>query len=337
MSILVVDDSPTICRIIKLYLTGAGYTDLLFAESAQDAFQKLGIDSRGRVLGVITNIDLVLLDIILPDMDGRDVCRILKSVDYLQDIPVIIVTSLTEMEHLEKAFNAGAIDYITKPINNTELLARIRSALKLKHEMDRRKARELALIEVTRKLEQAVEKLNQLSSLDGLTGVANRRRFDEYINLEWARSRRNNRPMSLILADIDYFKAYNDMYGHQAGDECLKAVARTLQGVLNRPGDLVCRYGGEEFAAVLPETDSNGAIMIANTMCARVEAMGIIHESSPISNYITASLGVATILPTSGSAAELVSAADRALYEAKGGGRNRVKMADAGAAAPLAL
>lgn len=262
-------------------------------------------------------------------MDGREACRIIKSAEYLQDIPVITVTSLTEIEHLEKAFAAGATDYITKPVNKVELLARIRSALKLKYEMDRRKAREQKLLEVTSQLEEAVKKLNRLSSLDGLTGIANRRHFDDYIVSEWARGRRNARPLSLILADIDFFKAYNDTYGHQAGDECLKAVARTLQNVLNRPGDLACRYGGEEFAVVLPETPGNGAVSIAKTMCSRVESMGIVHKKSQTSNYVTISLGVATILPTSDlSPAQLISAADRALYDAKREGRNRVKTAN---------
>ncbi|RJQ77314.1 MAG: diguanylate cyclase [Desulfobacteraceae bacterium] len=329
MSILVVDDSPTIRSIIKSYLNDAGHQDLLFAESARDAFRTLGIDPQGGSSpGIGPNIDLILLDIVLPDMDGREVCRLIKSAEYLRDIPVITVTSLIESEHLEKAFAAGATDYITKPINKIELLARIRSALKLKYEMDRRKAREQKLLEVTRQLEEAVEKLDRLSSLDGLTGIKNRRCFDEHINQEWQRGLRNARPLSLILIDIDFFKAYNDTYGHQAGDECLKAVAGALRNVLNRPGDLVCRYGGEEFAVILPETPRKGAVLIAETMRARVQSTGIIHESSQIANQVTISLGVATTLPARDlSPAELISAADRALYDAKRGGRNQARTA----------
>lgn len=330
MSILIVDDSRTIRSIIKSYLNDAGYTELVLAESAQDAFQLLGIDSREKGSSVAAlNIELILLDIVLPDMDGREICRILKSVEHLQDVPVIMVTALTEIENLEKAFNAGAMDYITKPINKVELLARINSALKLKHEMDRRKAREQDLLEMTKRLESAVKELNKLSTLDGLTGIANRRRFDEYINLEWNRGIRNAKPLSLVMADIDFFKAYNDTYGHQAGDECLKAVSNALLEDIKRPGDLLCRYGGEEFAVVLPETPKNGAVLIAKAMCAHVESIGIIHKSSLISNHVTVSLGVATILPANDlSPAQLISAADGALYNAKREGRNQIKFAN---------
>ena len=264
----------------------------------------------------------------LPDLDGREACRIIKSVDQLRDIPVIMVTALTEVEHLEKAFAAGAIDYITKPINKTELLARSRSALKLKHEMDRRKMREKKLLEVTRQLELAVQKLNLLSSLDGLTGIANRRRFDEYLGTEWKRGQRYSKPLSLIMVDIDFFKAYNDTYGHQAGDECLKAVASIIQRTLLRPEDLLCRYGGEEFSVVLPETDKNGAAFVANKICSAVEITGIPHSGSKASDFLTISLGVATILPTNKlSPADLITAADGALYRAKCEGRNRVSIA----------
>jgi diguanylate cyclase (GGDEF)-like protein len=328
MAILIVDDSPTTLSITKSYLNEAGYNKLLLAESAGDAFNKLGINlpegsSRDEAS---SGIDLILLDIVLPDMDGREACSIIKSVELLQDIPIIIVTSLTETEHLERAFSAGATDYITKPINKIELLSRIRAALKLKHEMDRRKLREKKLLEVTRELEKAVTKLNRLSSLDGLTCIANRRSFDEHLDSEWKRCRRNARPLSLIMADIDYFKAYNDTYGHQAGDECLKSVALALDTALNRPGDLTCRYGGEEFAVVLPETNKKGAIHIANTLSQSVGSLHILHKNSPLGGKVTVSMGVASVLPTKDlSHADLVAAADKALYKAKQEGRNRIR------------
>lgn len=330
MSILVVDDSPTIRSIIKVYLRDAGYNEVFFAETAKETFELLGIGSQDKTkVDAANSIDLILLDIVLPDMDGREACRAIKSEYYLQDIPVITVTSLTEMEHLEKAFDAGSIDYITKPINKIELLARIRSVLKLKKEMDQRKARERKLIEVTKQLEDAVEKLDRLSSLDGLTGIANRRRFDEYINIEWCRGRRSAKPLSLILIDIDFFKAYNDTYGHQAGDECLKKVANTLQDGLNRPADMACRYGGEEFAIILPETDKNGAIIIAKKMSDQIKALKIPHKQSQVSDIVTVSLGVASLLSTEGlSPMDLISAADKALYKAKNEGRNRIKVAN---------
>lgn len=326
MSILIVDDSATVRLIIKSILNEAGYKDLLFASSAREAFEKLGIDFQSRTpLRTGLEPDLILLDIVLPDLDGIEICRAVKSIEHLQNIPVLMVTGLTETEILKNAFMAGAMDYITKPLNSIELLVRIGSALKLKQEMDRRKAREQELLELTMELEKAIQKLNQLSSMDGLTGVANRRRFEEYMGSEWARGIRNGKPLSIILMDIDFFKAYNDTYGHLAGDECLKTVAMAIKETLKRPGDLICRYGGEEFAVILPETPKNGAVFLAEAMCAQIEGMRIPHQKSPISRFVTISLGVASALPNHNSSPkELIAAADSALYAAKSEGRNRV-------------
>jgi diguanylate cyclase (GGDEF)-like protein/PAS domain S-box-containing protein len=174
---------------------------------------------------------------------------------------------------------------------------------------------------------QAEEELKRLSYLDGLTGVANRRRFDEALGLEWRRMTRDAEPLSLIMCDIDFFKAYNDTYGHQGGDDSLRQVANTLNSVLGRPGDLVARYGGEEFAVIMPGTDSQGAKILAEKMRVCVESLGITHTNSKVCEVLTISLGVATTIPTSGSLPdELVSAADQALYEAKKEGRNRVNL-----------
>lgn len=173
------------------------------------------------------------------------------------------------------------------------------------------------------------KELKRLSYLDGLTGVANRRRFDEALGLEWRRMTRVAKPLSLIICDIDFFKEYNDTYGHQGGDESLRLVANTIDSVSGRPGDLVARYGGEEFAVILPETDSQDAQFIAEKMRSRVESLGVRNVSSQVCEVLTISLGVATTIPTSGSLPdELISAADQALYEAKKGGRNRVNFAE---------
>jgi diguanylate cyclase (GGDEF)-like protein len=179
-----------------------------------------------------------------------------------------------------------------------------------------------------RERKQAEEELKRLSYLDGLTGVANRRRFDEDLGLEWRRMTRDAKPLSLIMCDIDFFKAYNDTYGHQGGDDSLRRVANTLNSVVGRPGDLVARYGGEEFVVILPETDSQNAKFLAEKMRSRVESLGIIHVSSQVCEVLTISLGVATSIPTRGSLPdELISSADQALYEAKTEGRNRVNLA----------
>ncbi|KJS87028.1 MAG: hypothetical protein JM58_05840 [Peptococcaceae bacterium BICA1-8] len=329
MNILIVDDSPSIRSTIKYILNQAGYTNLLFADSAQKSFQNLGLaDFNKNVPSTGQKLDLILLDIVLPDLDGREVCRIIKSVEHLRDIPVIMVTALTEIEHLEAAFTAGAMDYITKPINSIELLVRVRSALKLKQEMDQNKLREQNLLELTKQLEKAVEKLNLLSSIDGLTGIANRRRFDEYFNSECKRAQRNFTFLSLIMIDIDYFKAFNDTYGHQAGDECLKTVATALNNILKRPGDLICRYGGEEFAVILPDVHQEGALAVAENMRTHIESLCIEHKHSKVCTYLTISIGVVCAPPGQlSSAKDLIISADTALYRSKHEGRNKVRLA----------
>lgn len=326
MRILIVDDSPDNQRLLKSILGAAGYTDLLTADSALDAFKQLGMDNSA---SVSTDIDLILMDIVMPEMDGIEACRLIKSFAHLRDIPVIMVTAEVQTKDLQMAFAAGAIDYITKPLNRMELLARVSSALRLKREIDHRKAREQELLKLTKQLEEANQKLHDLSILDGLTGIANRRRFNEVLGLEWRRAIRDTAPLSLILIDVDFFKAYNDTYGHQMGDDCLKLVVNSLKDVLKRPTDLIARYGGEEFVVLLPKTDAEAAAALAEEMRAGVEALEIAHALSQVTDRVTISLGVATIVPNLDSSyAELVAEADQALYQAKQGGRNRVKSSD---------
>jgi diguanylate cyclase (GGDEF)-like protein len=321
VKILIVDDSPDSQLLIKSILEYAGYKDLLTANSALEAFKRLGMDSNATVS---TDIDLILMDIVMPEMDGIEACRLIKSFEYLRDIPIIIVTATAK--DLQMAFAAGATDYITKPLNKVELLARVSSALRLKREIDNRKAREQELMKLTQQLEELNQMLQRLSSLDGLTGIANRRHFDLILKQEWRRALRDATPLSLILIDVDFFKAYNDTYGHQMGDDCLKRVANSLKGVLKRPTDLIARYGGEEFVVLLPKTDVGGAIALAEEMRAGVEALGIAHARSQATDRVTISLGVATVTPNLDSShAELIAEADHALYQAKQEGRNRVK------------
>ncbi len=326
MAILVVDDSAIALAVFESMLKDAGYPDVITVRSAQDAFRLLGIDRGG---GDGAGIDLILMDIMMPDIDGIAACRRLKADERFQDIPVIIVSGMEDLGSLQSAFTGGATDYITKPVNKIELLARVRSALLLKQEMDRRKGREKELLELTRQLEEANRKLHLLSSYDSLTGVANRRFFDEYIEKEWKRAVRDAHQIAAIMIDIDFFKAFNDTYGHQAGDDCLRVVAKALQGVMRRPADLLARFGGEEFIAVLPETGLFGAAAVAEILCATIAALGIRHEKSPITDHLTISLGVAAVSPDQDKTPEaLIAAADKALYRAKQGGRNRVEVAE---------
>jgi diguanylate cyclase (GGDEF)-like protein len=326
MAILIVDDSVIALAVFESMLKNAGYPDVITVSSAQDAFRLLGID---RADGGSAGIDLILMDIMMPEIDGIAACRRLKADERFQDIPVIIVSGMEDLGSLQAAFTGGATDYITKPANKIELLARVRSALLLKQEMDRRKAREKELLELTGQLEEANRKLHLISSLDSLTGVANRRYLDEHLEKEWKRAVREGTQLSAIMIDIDFFKAFNDTYGHQAGDDCLREVARCLQSLKRRPADLLGRYGGEEFIVLLPETGLIGAAAVAEGMCAKVAGLGIRHEKSAIGDHLTISLGVATVSPDLEKTSKmLITEADKALYRAKQGGRNRVELAE---------
>lgn len=320
MAIVIVDDTKFSLEVLKSFLTTAGYADVIAVRSAKELYQLVdGYTDRG-----IVEIDLILMDIVMPEVDGIEACRNIKKREWLRDVPVIMVTATTEKEDLQMAFSAGAMDYIKKPLERTELLARVRSALSLKHETARRKAREIELLEVTRQLKAANELLQSLSFLDGLTGIANRRHLDQELLLESRRAQRENTSLSLIMIDIDYFKAFNDTYGHLKGDDCLKIVASSLKKTLKRPGDFAARYGGEEFVVVLPNTDEVGAAIIAEELRANIESESIAHLNSLCADHVTVSLGVVTRLSEQDvSPEDLILAADRALYRSKHEGRNR--------------
>jgi diguanylate cyclase (GGDEF)-like protein len=321
MAILIVDDSLESRLLIQRFLELEGYTAFLMAGSADEALRQLGAD----VSPAAAPVELILMDLQLPGINGIEACRRLAGDERFRDIPVIVVTASSDSGALSAAFAAGAVDYLDKPVNSLELTARVRSVLRLKRETDQRKARESELIEVTQRLAQANRELQRLSSLDGLTGISNRRRFDELLAQEWKRAARQGSLLSVVLVDIDYFKAYNDRYGHLAGDDCLKRVAVALRDTVRRPGEAVARYGGEEFVAILPGTDPEGARAVAESMRLAVEAIGLEHAASSASSRATVSLGAATTIPDPDSGSEtLVAAADLALYEAKDGGRNRV-------------
>lgn len=322
MKILVVDDSPFICHFIRDTLAKAGHNDVVCVDSAVDAFQLLGLEDSA----VAEKFDLVLMDFVMQGIDGIEACSLIKSKEHLKDVPLIMITGRTEDRFLKAAFNAGAMDFITKPLSQTVLVTRINSALLLKQEMDRRKAREEELLGVTRLLERANTKLQELSSIDGLTGIANRRYFDQILEREWKRALRYSRPLSLIIIDIDVFKAYNDNYGHLAGDECLKQVAQALHNGTKRSGDLTARYGGEEFAVILPETGEEGAYALAEELRLIIYSLSIEHAFSSVCGVVTTSLGVATMVPDCAMTSNmLIEHADKALYYAKQRGRNRVE------------
>ena len=254
--------------------------------------------------------DIVLLDAVMPVMDGFTCCAKLQTLLGGDHTPVLMITGLEDEESVAQAFAAGATDYITKPIHWAVLRQRVR--------------RLLQQTQLYRQLESANQVLQRLVSLDGLTQLANRRRFDEYLYQEWQRMAREQTPIALILGDIDFFKLYNDTYGHQAGDECLRQIAKTINSSVKRPADLAARYGGEEFAVILPNTEATGGAKVAAEIQHKVQLLQIPHQSSLISPYVTLSLGIASVVPWPESfPALLINAADKALYQAKTAGRNQ--------------
>lgn len=303
--VLIVEDSPTNVSMLAAMLKGAGMQVEIAVTGAEAiASVEQGIPA------------LILLDIGLPDVSGFDLCRQFKNTPATADIPIIFMTALTELEDKIKGLSIGAVDYITKPFQPAEVLARIRIHMELR-------SLTCKVMEQATLLAQANHDLQRLTRLDSLTQVANRRWFDEYILREWRRLARDEKPLSIIFCDVDSFKAYNDHYGHLQGDSCLQKLAHCLEKVAQRPADLVARYGGEEFVIVLPDTSREGAVHVAEAIQTAMHRLKIPHAYSETSPHVTVSLGLSTQIPQShGRVDDLVEAADRALYVAKQNGRN---------------
>jgi len=314
MKILIVDDCRVSTTHIVGILTEAGHTDTITASDFEQAMKVLQTASK-----TDAPVDLILMDVGMPETDGIAATLTIKSHYEFEDIPVIFVTSYNDEATLDRAFAAGASDYIVKPVGKVEIRARIRSALQLRNEMVKRHQRE-------RELERLARKLERMSNLDGLTGIANRRCFDDTLVKEWVRNGRADTPLGLLMIDIDHFKSYNDALGHVDGDVCLCGVAESILAGVHRPGDLVARYGGEEFAVILPDTDYTGAKAVADTIHTRLAQTCISHPNSSVSCSVTVSIGVASVIPNCSTTPEhLLNAADQALYKAKQSGRNRTK------------
>lgn len=297
--ILVADDDKTTRLGVRQAMEQEGYQVV----EAGDGESCLAVFQRSRP-------DVVLLDAIMPVIDGFTCCMKIQELSGVTRTPVLMITGLEDQESVDRAFSVGAVDYITKPIHWGVLRQRVR--------------RLIQQVRLYQQLETANHELQRLAAYDGLTQVANRRRFDEYLQQEWQRMLREQLSLSLILCDIDCFKLYNDTYGHQAGDDCLRQVARVIQNAAKRSMDLPARYGGEEFAVILPNTDQEGAIQVAHDIQVGVKQLGIVHESSKVCASVTVSLGISSTIPSLITSPELlINAADKALYQAKAEGRDR--------------
>lgn len=309
MKALVIEDSQTGLAVVSQHLERMGILPIAATDGES-----------GVALFREHNPDIVLLDVVLPGMDGYEVARRIRAIEQSGEwTPIIFLTARTADTDLVQGITAGGDDYLFKPISEVVLAAKVRA-------MQRILQMRYSLVVLTRKLDAANQELTRLTSQDGLTGLANRRHFDETMLREWRRAARYKRPLSLALVDVDHFKQFNDTYGHLGGDECLKSVASALLAVSRRPSDLVARYGGEEFALVLPETDIVGAQRVAEGLCESIRALKLPHSRAQ-SGVVTISVGAASVLPGSGAALgpqDLIAEADQALYAAKSGGRDRV-------------
>lgn len=308
MKILVVEDTQSSQLVLCEILAQQGHTPI----PCHDGGEAMAAFAREKP-------DLVLLDVVLPDTDGFQVASYLRQQEAQEDwTPIIFLTVLNNDEDMARGIAAGGDDYVFKPVSEVVLTAKIRA-------MQRIIQMRTSLVVLARRLDTANRELRRLSSVDGLTGIANRRHFDESLEREWRRTNRTGSDLGLLLCDVDLFKRFNDRFGHQAGDDCLRLVARGLADTLDRGGDLAARYGGEEFAVILPDTSLGGAIFVAERLRQAVAALRIAHPDSP-HGVVTLSIGAASIPASRDTPCQhLLRQADEALYRAKHAGRNRVQ------------
>lgn len=306
MKVLLAEDSRSNQMLIQAYVEEAGH-QIVMVNDGQQAVDQF----------IAERPDLVLLDVTMPVMDGIEAAKeIRKSLNNDEDwVPIVFLSGMGGSDDIVRGIDAGGDDYLTKPIDATVLNAKLRAMQRI--------------AEMKQQLFKANRALKMMAVKDGLTGLSNRRHFDEIMAKELRRSQRTGTLVSLVLCDIDHFKLYNDNYGHQGGDDCLKSVAKTLEHATKRPGDLAARYGGEEFAFILPETDIQGALVVAESIRSSVETLAITHAYSSVTDCVTLSCGVATCAPKKGQdlselTRELIKEADKGLYLAKQQGRNQV-------------
>ena len=313
--VLLIDDQYMVGEAIRRALGSA--PDIAFHFCADPA--------EALAVAVQTRPTVILQDLVLPGVNGLTLVEAYRAHPVTRDIPIIVLSTKEDAAVKSAAFTAGANDYLVKLPETIELIARIRYHSRSYLAMIQRDEAYQALRKSQQQLLESNLELRRLTNSDGLTGLGNRRYFDEYLSAEWERGLREGREVSVLMVDVDHFKAFNDGYGHVPGDEALKQVARTLLASCDRSSGLAARFGGEEFCLVLPGTPLGGGRLIAEKLRRAVEALEIPHEGSPTSSWLTVSVGVCAGVPhATGMSSKIVEGADRNLYEAKRLGRNRV-------------
>ena len=313
--VLLVDDQAIVGEAIRRALMNEPNIDFHFCSSAEDAMRT----------AEQTRPTVILQDLVMPGMDGLTLARQYRANPITSDIPIIVLSSKEDPEIKRDAFASGVNDYMVKLPDRIELIARIRYHSRSYINLLQRDAAYRALRESQQQLQQSNFELQRLTNTDGLTGIANRRYFDDYLSAEWRRAKREQLQLSMLIIDVDNFKLYNDSYGHVAGDDALKQIARTIESGTMRPADMSARFGGEEFAVILPATDAQGALASAQKICADIESLHLAHAGSVISEWMTVSIGAATLVPQQNEEPiQLIKLADQCLYRAKQAGKNRV-------------
>jgi two-component system chemotaxis family response regulator WspR len=317
--VLLVDDQPLVGQAVRLALSKQPHINFHYCSRAEEA---VGVAE-------LTKPTVILQDLVMPGVDGLTLVHQYRTNPATSDIPIIVLSTTEDAATKRAAFVAGVNDYLVKLPDKIELVARIEYHSRFYINLKQRDAAFLALQESQQKLQEINLELLRLTNTDGLTGIANRRYFDDYLDVEWRRAKREQVEMSMLLIDVDNFKSYNDTYGHVAGDEILRRIAAEIQTICRRPADLAARFGGEEFAVILPETAEEGVGLLGEMLRHAVEKLAIPHSASSTGDKVTVSGGGATLIPSEGEApARLIELADRRLYRAKQQGRNRMVIAD---------
>lgn len=318
IQVLLVDDQPIIAEGIRRMLENEKDINFHYCEEPSKA-----IDT-----AIDVDATVILQDLVMPDVDGMTLVRFYRANHTTKDIPVIVLSSKEDPKIKSDAFSYGASDYLVKLPDPIELIARIRSHAKNYIMQTERDAAFFALREMKKQLEESNRKLQKMSMQDGLTGISNRRHFDETLDEQLNIASKTQAPLSLILIDIDHFKLYNDHYGHQGGDDCLSKVAKAIEKECKNSEDMAARYGGEEFVVLLPATPEEHAFSVADRIRKAVEKLNIEHKKSSTADHVSISLGIGTMEPNEQlDAKALIERADGALYKAKEEGRNTAIMA----------